>query len=43
MSKTILFGGSGFLGQVILKKNSKIISVGRSKPPEDITNTHINY
>ena len=37
MSKTILFGGSGTLGPVILNKNPEIISVGRTKPPEDIT------
>ena len=43
MNKTILFGGSGFFGSVILKKNPEIISVGRSKPPEDIVNDHINF
>ena len=43
MIKTILFGGSGFFGSVILKKNPEIISVGRSKPPEDIVNDHINF
>ena len=43
MNKTILFGGSGFFGPVILKKNPGIISVGRSKPPKDIVNKHINF
>ena len=41
MSKTILFGGSGFLGPVILKKNPDIISIGRTKPPSEIKNEHI--
>ena len=43
MIKTILFGGSGFFGPVILKKNPEIISVGRSKPPKDVINNHINF
>ena len=43
MIKTILFGGSGLFGPVILKKNPEIISVGRSKPPKDIVNNHINF
>ena len=30
MSKTILFGGSGFFGPVILSKDESIISVGRT-------------
>lgn len=42
MSKTILFGGSGFLGPVILKKNPNIISVGRTRPPVEIKNKHID-
>ena len=42
MGKTILFGGSGFFGPVILKKNPEIISIGRTQPPEDIINNHIN-
>ena len=41
MKKTILFGGSGFFGPIILKKYPKIISVGRSKPPKNIKNKHI--
>ena len=32
MSKTLLFGGSGFFGPVILAKDPEIISVGRTKP-----------
>lgn len=42
MSKTILFGGSGFFGPVILKKNPEIISVGRNRPPLDLKNEHVN-
>ena len=40
MSKTILFGGSGFFGPVILKKDQSIISVGRTQPPKDCKNQH---
>ena len=42
MSKTILFGGSGFFGPVILKKDESIISVGRTKPPKELKNKHID-
>ncbi len=42
MKKTILFGGSGFFGPIILKKYPNIISVGRTKPPEGIKNKHIH-
>ena len=42
MANTILFGGSGFFGPVILKKNPEIISIGRTRPSEDIINNHIN-
>ena len=42
MSKTILFGGSGFFGPVILKKDESIISVGRTKLPPELKNQHIN-
>ena len=42
MKKTILFGGSGFFGPIILKKYPNIISVGRSKPPKNIKNKHIH-
>ena len=41
MSKTILFGGSGFFGPVILAKDKNLISVGRTKPPGHIKNEHI--
>ena len=41
MSKTILFGGSGFFGPVILSKDPSIISVGRNKPPKECKNQHI--
>tara|TARA_B100001175_G_scaffold317544_1_gene334891 strand:+ start:909 stop:1790 length:882 start_codon:yes stop_codon:yes gene_type:complete len=41
MKKTLLFGGSGFFGPVILSKNPDIISVGRTKPPIDCKNKHI--
>lgn len=38
---TYLFGGSGFLGPVILEKYPEIVSVGRSAPPDYVTNRHI--
>lgn len=38
---TVLFGGSGFLGPVILEKYPHIISVGRTPPPSYIKNKHI--
>ena len=41
MKKTILFGGSGFFGPILLKKYPKIISVGRTKPPKSVKNKHI--
>jgi len=41
MSKTILFGGSGFFGPVILNKERDIISIGRTPPPKEILNEHI--
>ena len=41
MTKTILFGGSGFFGPVILSKDENIISVGRTKPPIECKNQHI--
>ena len=41
MKNTILFGGSGFFGPIILKKYPKIISVGRSNPPKNVKNKHI--
>ena len=42
MSKTLLFGGSGFFGPIILAKDQNIISVGRTKPPKELKNKHIN-
>ena len=41
MRKTLLFGGSGFFGPVILSKNPEIISVGRTLPPKECKNEHI--
>ena len=41
MGKTLLFGGSGFFGPVILLKDPNIISVGRNKPPIECKNQHI--
>ncbi len=41
MSKTILFGGSGLLGSIMLRENPNIISVGRTKP-KDILCKHIH-
>ena len=41
MTKTLLFGGSGFFGPVILSKDKSIISVGRTKPPTYCNNQHI--
>ena len=42
MSKTILFGGSGFFGPVLLAKDENIISIGRTEPPKDLKNQHIH-
>jgi nucleoside-diphosphate-sugar epimerase len=45
MKKTILFGGSGFLGHIFLREYPEIISVGRthpSQPGSEIKNTHID-
>lgn len=41
--RTILFGGSGFLGPIILEKYPDIISVGRSTPPAEVKNKHIHF
>ena len=41
MKKTLLFGGSGFFGPIILSKNPEIISVGRTLPPKECINKHI--
>lgn len=40
--KTLLFGGSGFLGPIILEKNPNIVSVGRTSPPTYVGNRHIH-
>jgi nucleoside-diphosphate-sugar epimerase len=42
MGKTLLFGGSGFLGHIFLREYSDIISAGRNHPGSDITNLHID-
>ena len=42
MSKTVLFGGSGFLGPIILKKYPDVTSIGRSPLPIGLKNKHIN-
>src|SRR3989338_389659 len=39
--KTILFGGSGFLGPSILERYPEVISVGRSPLPDYIKNKHV--
>lgn len=40
-SNTLIFGGSGFLGPVLLEKYPDIISVGRTPPPSYVSNRHI--
>lgn len=40
-SKTLLFGGSGFLGPIILEKYPEMISVGRTPLPPYLKNRHI--
>lgn len=42
MSNIILFGGSGFLGPIILEKYPDIISIGRSPLPSHLRNKHIH-
>ena len=41
MSNTLLFGGSGFLGPIILEKYPDIISIGRSSLPGHLKNQHV--
>lgn len=41
MSQTVLFGGSGFLGPIILEKYPNIVSIGRSPLPSYLKNTHV--
>lgn len=40
--RTILFGGSGFLGPYILERCPGMISVGRSAPPTDNPHVHVD-
>ncbi len=40
-SKTILFGGSGLIGETVLRNNPDIISVGRTKPNTKNEHRHI--
>lgn len=40
---TVLFGGSGFLGPIILEKYPDIISIGRSPLPTQLKNKHITF
>jgi len=42
-NNTLLFGGSGFWGPIILERYPDIISVGRTPPPSHIKNKHINF
>ena len=42
MGKTILLGGSGFLGPVILSKDPDIVSIGRSSIDKSLRNKHLN-
>lgn len=42
MSQIVLFGGSGFLGPIILEKYPDIVSIGRSPIPAHLKNKHIN-
>lgn len=42
MNKTLLFGGSGFLGPIILEKYPDIVSVGRSPLLGHLKNTHVH-
>ena len=42
MSNTILFGGSGFFGPIILEQYPDIISVGRTSLPIHLKNEHIH-
>jgi carbamoyl-phosphate synthase large subunit len=43
MSKTILFGGSGFLGNIFLREYPDIISVGRREPGQGRDNSKHIY
>src|SRR5262245_23663014 len=41
-AQTILFGGSGVLGPVILEEFPDIVSVGRTPPPDYVRNRHVS-
>ena len=41
-SRTVLFGGSGFLGPYILRNYPEIISVGRTPPPTSNKHIHVD-
>jgi nucleoside-diphosphate-sugar epimerase len=41
-ARTILFGGSGFLGPYILERCPEMISVGRTAPTTDNRHIHVN-
>jgi len=43
MKKTILFGGSGFLGNIFLREHPNIISVGRKEPGQGRDNSKHIY
>src|SRR5687767_10322310 len=40
--RTILFGGSGFLGPYILERCPDMVSVGRSAPPTATRHVHVD-
>ena len=40
-TSTIVFGGSGFFGPILLERYPELISVGRTKPPVHLKNQHI--
>ena len=41
MAETVLFGGSGFLGPIILERYPQIVSIGRTPLPSDLANRHV--
>ena len=43
MSQTVLLGGSGFLGPIILEKYPDIVSIGRSPIASHLKNKHISF
>jgi len=40
-SSTLVFGGSGFFGPILLQAYPQLISIGRTPPPHPLTNRHI--